>query len=103
MLWLLNANYQSADFRVEDVASFIGLSRSQLFRGFKAQCGRSPQSVLGELRLSRAKQLLSSTELSLEEAALSSGFSSAARLGEVFRQELGVTPTAYRRAAQQTD
>lgn len=102
-LWLLNANYQSADFRVEDVACFVGLSRSQLFRVFKAQCGRSPQAVLGELRLSRAKQLLSSTGLSLEEAALSSGFSCAARLGEVFRQELGVTPTAYRRAAQQTD
>ena len=78
----------------------MGLSRSQLFRIFKAQCGRSPQSVLGELRLSHAKRLLSGTGLSLTETALSSGFSSAARMGEVFREELGVTPTAYRKNAQ---
>ena len=99
-MWLLNANYQRSGFRIEDAADFVGLSRSQLFRIFKAQCGRSPQSVLGELRLSHAKRLLSGTGLSLTETALSSGFSSAARMGEVFREELGVTPTAYRKNAQ---
>ena len=36
------------------------------------------------------------TDLSLTEAALSSGFSSAARMGEVFRDELRLSPTAYR-------
>ena len=96
-LWAMNANYQHPDFHIEDVASFVGLSRSQLFRIFKAQSGRSPQETLSDLRLSHAKRLLSSTDLSLTEAALSSGFSSAARLGEVFRETLGVTPTAYRR------
>lgn len=99
-MWALNANYQRNDFHVEDVASFVGLSRSQLFRIFKAQCGKSPQQVLSELRLSHAKRLLSSTELSLTETALSSGFASAARLGEVFRQELDTTPTEYRRNAK---
>jgi len=100
-MWVLNANYQRTDFHIEDVASFVGLSRSQLFRIFKAQCGRSPQAVLGDLRLSHAKRLLSGTNLSLTETALSSGFSSAARLGEVFREELGVTPTGYRKMAAQ--
>lgn len=102
-LWLLNANYQRSDFHIEDVASFVGLSRSQLFRIFKAHEGRSPQECLGALRLSHAKRLLSSTSLSLTEAALSSGFSSAARLGEVFRNELGITPTAYRQSIQRHD
>lgn len=95
-LWALNANYQRADYHIEDVASFVGLSRSQLFRVFKAHAGRSPQSVLVELRLSHAKRLLSGTELSLTETALSSGFSSAARLCEVFHDALSTTPSAYR-------
>ena len=99
-MWVLNANYQRTDFHIEDVASFVGLSRSQLFRIFKKQCGRSPQAVLGDLRLSHAKRLLSSTSLSLTETALSSGFSSAARLGEIFRQELDTTPTEYRKKAK---
>lgn len=102
-MWALNANYQRNDFHIEDVASFVGLSRSQLFRIFKAQCARSPQTVLSELRLSHAKRLLSSTSLSLTETALSSGFSSAARLGEVFRNELGMTPTQYRKNAEKTE
>ncbi len=95
-LWALNANYQRSDYHVEDVASFVGLSRSQLFRVFKAHAGRSPQSVLVELRLSHAKRLLSSTDLSLTETALSSGFASSARLCEVFRDSLSITPSAYR-------
>lgn len=99
-MWCLNANYQRQDFHIEDVASFVGLSRSQLFRIFKAQCGRSPQSVLGELRLSHAKRLLSGTALTLSEAALSSGFSSAARMGEVFKETLGITPMRYRRESR---
>lgn len=102
-LWALNANYHRSDFHIEDVASFVSLSRSQLFRIFKAKCGRSPQAVLRELRLSHAKRLLSGTSLSLTETALSSGFSSAARLGEVFREELGVTPTQYRKNAAKFD
>ena len=95
-LWALNANYQRSDYHIEDVASFVGLSRSQLFRVFKAHAGRSPQSVLSELRLSHAKRLLSGTDLSLTETALSSGFASLARLCEVFRDTLSITPGTYR-------
>lgn len=102
-LWIMNANYHRSDFHVEDVASFVGLSRSQLFRIFKIQCGRSPQSMLSELRLSHAKRLLSGTDLSLTETAFSSGFSSAARMGEVFRTELHTTPLAYRKNARRSE
>lgn len=97
--WAMNANFERAGYRVEDVASFVGLSRSQLFRVCRRYGGRSPQQMLGELRLSRAKQLLSGTGLTLSEVAASSGYASAARLGEVFRDALGMTPTAYRRRA----
>lgn len=94
--WAMRANYQRPDYHVEDVASFVGLSRSQLFRVFKAQSGLSPQQALAGLRLSRARQLLSSTDLTLTEVALSSGYASAARLGEVFRTALNTTPARYR-------
>ena len=87
--WALQANFQRPDYHVEDVASFVGLSRSQLFRIFKRHGDESPQQTLGRLRLSRARQLLSSTELTLTEVALSSGYASAARLGEVFRRARG--------------
>lgn len=99
-MWIMNANYQRPDFHIEDVASYVGLSRSQLFRIFKHQCQRSPQMVLNELRLSHAKHLLSSTHLSLTETALSSGFASASRMGEIFRDKLNTTPLKYREDAK---
>lgn len=99
--WAMHANFQHPEYRVEDVAAFVGLSRSQLFRIYKRYGGVSPQRALGELRLSRARQLLSGTELTLTEVALSSGYASAARLGEVFRDALHTTPGAYRRASRE--
>ena len=95
-MWFINANFQRPGLHIEDVAHFAGLSRSQLFRVFKAQCGQSPQQVLGEMRLNRACQLLKETSLSLKAVALSSGFTSAARMGEVFRERLTLTPKQYR-------
>lgn len=100
-LWFINANFQRANTHVEDVARFVNLSRSQLFRIFKAQSGQSPQQTLGEMRLNRARQLLTTTSLSLKEVALSSGFASAARMGEIFRESLNTTPTQYRIHHQQ--
>ena len=99
--WAMHANFQHPEYRVEDVAAFVGLSRSQLFRVFKRYGNTSPQKALGELRLSRARQLLSGTDLTLTEVALSSGYASAARLGEGFRDALRTTPAAYRRSARE--
>ena len=94
--WAVRANFERADYRVEDIAAFVGLSRSQLFRVCRKYGGQSPQRMLTGMRLSRAKQLLSGTRLTLSEIATSSGYASAARLGEVFRDALGMTPTEYR-------
>ena len=94
--WHMEANYQRS-LRITDVAAFVGLSRSQLFRVFTANCGMSPQRALIMLRLKQAETLLKNTELPLKAVAVSSGFVSAARMGEVFRQEKGITPTQFRR------
>ena len=82
---------------VEDVAAFTGLSRSQLYRVFCAETGRSPKQVLTDLRLRRACRLLEDTALSVEEVAASVGFASAQRLGVAFRAQMGIAPTEYRK------
>ena len=55
------------------------------------------ESYLTQLRIERAKQLLSGTALNLERVAQLSGFSRRSYLGRVFRRQAGVTPMAYRR------
>jgi AraC-like DNA-binding protein len=83
-MWYLEGNYQR-DVRVTDVAAFVGLSRSQLFRVFRRAAGMSPKEALNALRAERAAKLLRATDLSLEKVALSAGFFSAGRLNAVFR------------------
>jgi AraC-like DNA-binding protein len=93
--WHMEANYQR-DLQISDVAAFVGISRSQLFRVFVRHSGMPPQKVLLALRLHQAETLLTTTDLPLKAVALSSGFFSAGRMGEVFRKEKGMTPTQYR-------
>ena len=95
-MWYMQANLQRG-VGVEEVAGYVGLSRSQLFRVFKESVGTSPQQALMEMKLRGAESLLTDTDLSMSEVALSAGFSSVGRMGEAFRVHRGMTPTQARR------
>ncbi|MEA4898479.1 AraC family transcriptional regulator [Bacillota bacterium Meth-B3] len=99
-VWYLEGNYHG-DVRVTDVAAFVGLSRSQLFRVFQRVDGRSPKEYLNMLRIERAAKLLRATDLPLEEVATSAGFFSAGRLNAVFRAQYGASPNQYRKSIRE--
>lgn len=94
-LWYMQGAYHRP-ITVQEIADFVGLSRSQLFRVFEKACGQSPKAVLQELRLHQARILLKEKELSVEEVAYSVGMNSGAQLGAAFREKFGVSPRAYR-------
>ena len=83
---------------LESLAQESGYSRVHFMRMFRAATGRSPHNYLMNLRIERARELLSNPALSLTDIALDCGFSSHSHLTRVFRQFLGVTPSEYRRA-----
>lgn len=84
---------------VADVASFVGLCRSQLFRVFREAAGMSPQEWIQRSRLRHAEELLHSRPtLSLYEVALSSGYSSTAQMTAAFRRYLQCAPGEVRNA-----
>jgi len=82
---------------LESLAQESGYSRVHFMRMFRAATGRSPHNYLMNLRIERARELLSNPALSLTDIALDCGFSSHSHLTRVFRQFLGVTPSEYRR------
>ena len=79
------------------LAEAVYLSRSTLERRFLRQIGRTPKQEILRVRLARAKELLLYTELSLAAVAERTGFRSSSYFCEVFHQETGVTPGAFRR------
>ena len=82
--------------RIDETAAFVGLSRSQLFRVFRQECGRSPKETLDEMRLEQAKAYLQSTRFTVESIALSVGMNSAQQLCAAFRKRYGCTPGEMR-------
>ena len=94
-LWYMQGGYHRP-ITVQEIADFVGLSRSQLFRVFEKACGQSPKAALQEMRLMQARVLLKEKELSVEEVAYSVGMNSGAQLGAAFREQLGMSPRAYR-------
>lgn len=83
---------------VTDVASFVGLCRSQLFRVFREAAGMSPQEWIQRARLRHAEELLRDRPgLSLFEVALSAGYSSTAQMTAAFKKYRAATPGEIRK------
>ncbi|PWJ52955.1 transcriptional regulator, AraC family with amidase-like domain [Quadrisphaera granulorum] len=87
---------------VDDLARWYGTSRRTFDRDFRAAVGESPLQWLLHQRVLRAQQLLESSDLSVEEVAHRTGFSSAVALRPHVRRVLGVSPQRYRESFAQT-
>jgi LacI family transcriptional regulator len=82
--------------RVGDLLREIPVSRRMLERKFRRVLGRGISQEIRRVHVERARTLLAGTDLAMSAIAVSSGFSNASHLSIVFRQETGLTPTAYR-------
>ncbi len=83
--------------RIEAVAGMFGVHRSYFSQFFRQKLGRSPQQYLQELRLSRAKQLLSDQTLPIGEIAQSAGYPDLYTFSRAFKKHIGCSPSEYRR------
>ncbi|MEE1744859.1 helix-turn-helix domain-containing protein [Streptomyces sp. JV184] len=80
------------------MAAHAGVSTRTLARRFADQLGISPGQWLLAQRIATARDLLESSDLSLDAVARRVGLSSATNLRRRFLGMLGTTPGAYRRA-----
>jgi transcriptional regulator GlxA family with amidase domain len=82
---------------VADVAGQVAVGRRTLERRCHQALGWSLGEELRRAHLKRACHLLARTDLPMKSVAQQSGYSGLRHMGDVFRQELGMPPTAYRR------
>ncbi|XVQ07215.1 GlxA family transcriptional regulator [Spirillospora sp. CA-255316] len=79
------------------LARHAGMSQRSFMRRFTQETGTTPLQWLVDARLGLARELLETTDHSVERVARECGMGTAANLRLRFRRTLGVTPTAYRR------
>lgn len=88
------------DLGLAELAALAGLSTHHFGQAFKASTGVTPHRYVIERRVHRARELLLGEDYSIEEIALSVGFSSQSHLTLNFRHQTGLTPGQYRREFQ---
>lgn len=82
---------------VEHMAQHAHMSVRTFIRRFRAETGLPPGQWLTRQRIARARTLLESTDLTVDQIAFEIGFATAASLRQHLNAELGVSPLAYRR------
>jgi LacI family transcriptional regulator len=87
--------------KTEQVADYVGISRSSLESHFRQELGCSVHDEILRLRLEAATAILERGECNLNDVALSCGFTSSQYMHSVFKRELGLTPRAYQDRAMQ--
>ncbi len=91
----MEANLEEPLERAE-LAERAGLSTRQLERLFRKYLNRTPARYYLELRLSRARLLLTQTNMSVIDVALACGFVSASHFSKCYRDYFGRTPRRER-------
>lgn len=93
---LMEANIEEP-MSLDELAHHAGLSRRQLERLFQKHLGCVPTRYYLELRLTRARQLLLQTSMSIVDVAFACGFVSAPHFSKCYRDYFGIPPRDERR------
>jgi AraC-like DNA-binding protein len=84
------------DIHMEDLAKELSVSYSWFRKTFREATGFSPKSYHTECRMNMAKNLLSSTSLSVSDISDEMGYSSPFHFSNVFSQKIGCRPKKWR-------
>ncbi len=87
--------------RIDDLATHLAVSESNLRKLFRERFGVSLGNYLRRSRLTRSVQLIHRTDLSISEVARLCGFESVFSFSQAFRRAIGMPPSSYRRHLQE--
>lgn len=83
---------------VQDIADYIGISRSQLYRVFMEMYQKSTMQIILEYRIRMACQLLKNSSLSIGSVGYSVGFEDNLYFSRAFKKVMGISPREYIRS-----
>jgi two-component system response regulator YesN len=96
ILFYLNENY-TRDVSLDELSEKFGFNTSYISSLFKSETGINITDYLSNLRIDKAKDLLISTDMKINEIAHSLGYNNVNYFHRIFKKTIGITPIEYRR------
>jgi two-component system response regulator YesN len=91
----MHTHYKQSTFSIEEVASAISMSTSYFSTIFKHQTGSTFTDYLIKIRMNKAMELLTHTNLKIYEVSFRIGYDNAAYFSAAFKRYTGLSPSEY--------
>jgi YesN/AraC family two-component response regulator len=82
-------------FGIENLADDLKMSVNQLFRKMKALMDATPYSIILQVRMTRAAQLIMENELNTSEVAFAVGYQELSNFSRAFKKYYNLSPRDY--------
>lgn len=92
----IRQNYKN-DIKLFDVAKEIGLNETYFSRVFKKKFGINYSDYLNNVRLEKSKELLNTTNLTMNEISTEVGYNSESYFSRIFKLNFKITPKQFRK------
>lgn len=93
---VIEQNISQTGFGIDTIVEKLLISRSSLYSKFKDLTGQSLGSYIDDYRITRAKEMLETTDMTMSEISDSLGFSTQRYFSTFFRKKTGISPSQYR-------
>ncbi len=101
VLAYVEANMGNSNLSVQGLGEAFALGRATLYRRIFDLTGKTPVEFIRSIRLQRAQHMLETGQWSIAEIAYQVGFTDPKYFTKVFREECGITPSAYQEKHRQ--
>lgn len=98
MLRCIHSSF-STELTTAAIAASASVSESECLRCFRNSIGTTPIQYLKQYRIQKAAHQLAQTDLKVSDIAVSCGFQDMSYFTKAFREQIGCTPTQYRKNA----
>lgn len=95
-LTFIHSNFDN-DIRVSDISDYLKINENYLQRIFKTYTGKTILEYINDLRIDKAKMLLSSTNIPIIEISNYLGINSRQYFSFLFKQKVSLSPAQFRK------
>ncbi len=94
----IDENIEDVDFDVSRLSEILGVSKSTLYNSVKSLTSESIGVLIRKIRLKKAAQILSNSDLNIIQVMDKVGIQSQSHFTKSFKKEFGKTPSEFKRS-----